>query len=245
MPPAASALREDPHTLAGVPALVTYREDAKRAAERGTVLVLHGLTVDKRVQATETRALAELGYLAIGIDAVGHGDRRYPDFAARFPADDPAVGERSFYDIVEQTQAELPLLISELHARKWAHPGKVGGFGISMGGFILLGALTDRAPLDAVVTVVGSPRRTLGASPDRKLERFFPTPLLMITGGKDSVIPPGPVRETAERLAPYYAQAPDRLRYLELAEEEHLFTPPGWKVAWDATCDWFAHFLRS
>lgn len=244
-PAAPSPLREDRHRLAGAPALVTSREPPERAAQRGTVLVLHGLTADKHLQATESRALAELGYLAVAIDAVGHGERRYPDFAARFAADAPERSERSFYDVVEQTQAELPLLIAELHARGWAHPGKVGAVGISMGGFILLGALTDRAPLDAVVTIVGSPRRTLGDSPDRKLTRFFPTPLLMIAGGDDEVVPAGPVAATAEQLKPHYASAPERLRYLELAGEDHIFTPAGWRLAWGETCDWFAHFLGS
>lgn len=238
-------LRQQPVALAGVPALLTSHLAPERAAERGTVLVLHGLTASKEIQGNESRALAELGYLAVAIDAVGHGARRYPDFDARFPVDDPARGERSFYDVVEQTQAELPLVIGELLQRGWALPGKLGGFGISMGGFILLGAVTDRCPLDAVVTVVSSPRRTLGDSPHQHLDRFFPTPLLMITCGKDAVVPTGPVRETAAQLAPYYEGGPRRLRYLELAEEDHMFTPPGWKVAWDATCDWFAHFLRS
>lgn len=237
------SLREEKLTLGGVPSLATFADSAERAAERGTVLILHGLTASKEAQHLDSRSLAERGYLAIAIDAVGHGDRRYPDFDARFSA---LRGERSFYEVVARTVAEVPGVIDALASRGWAHPGRLGAVGISMGGFILFGAVVARCRLDAVVTIVASPRyKPDDTSPHRALDRFFPTPLLMVTGSADEVVEPGAARQLAEDLRPAYASAPERLSYLELLNEGHMFTKDGWDRGWGATCGWFDRYLRS
>jgi dienelactone hydrolase len=244
MPPAPRPLREERLTLAGVPALATYAESvgsAERAAARGTVLVLHGLTAAKESQHLDARSLAEQGYLAVAIDAVGHGDRRYPDFEERFSA---ARGEQSFYAAVAQTAAELPAAIAALEERGWAPPGKLGAVGFSMGGFILFGALVARCRLDAVATIVAAPTWLPEAqSPHRQLDRFFPTPLLMITGSADETVSPAPARELYEALGPRYLAAPERLHLLEAPGEGHMFSPPAWDLAWGQVCGWFDRFL--
>lgn len=249
------SLHEQPCTLAGVPALATWIGAAEQAAARGTVLILHGLTARKEAQHLDSRSLAEHGYLAVALDAVGHGERRYPDFEARFSPADPGRSERSFLDVISQSAAELPAVIEALAARGWAHPGRLGACGISMGGFILFGAAAARCRLDAVATIVASPRWPTSAaaataataaailSPHQQLDQFFPTPLLMVTGAVDSVVPPAAARELHEQLQPRYAGAPERLRYLELAGEEHMFSKPAWDLAWGEVCGWFERFL--
>ncbi len=235
------SLREEKLTLAGVPSLVTSADSPERAAARGTVLVLHGATASKEAQVRESRSLAERGYLAVAIDAVGHGDRRFPDGDARLAEDRV---QRTFYEIVSQTAAELPGVIEALEARGWAQRGRVGACGISMGGFTLFGALVARCRLDAVVPIVASPRwKMVEPSPHQQLDHYFPTPLLMITGGADEVVPPETARQLHEALQPKYAEAPERLRYLELPGEEHMFSKDGWGQAWGETLAWFDRFL--
>jgi len=66
--------------LAGVPALVRSAGPAQAAAERGTVLYYHGFGGDKERCEPYLTALAEAGFLAVSLDAGGHGDRRLADF---------------------------------------------------------------------------------------------------------------------------------------------------------------------
>jgi uncharacterized protein len=242
--PSSPMHREQTTMLAGVPALATSVGLPEQAAERGTVLILHGLTARKEAQHLDARSLAERGYLAVALDAVGHGERRYLDFDARFAAGDPDRGERSFFEVVQQSAAELPIVLEAMAARGWAHPGRVGAVGISMGGFILFGAVAARCRLDAVATIVASPVWRLGErSPHQRPGRFFPTPLLMVTGADDPVVPPDAARELHAQLVPRYTQAPERLRYLQCADEAHLFSKPAWDQAWDEVCGWFDRFL--
>ena len=239
-----SALREQTTMLAGVPALATSVGSPELAAERGTVLVLHGLTASKEAQHLDSRSLAERGYLAVALDAFGHGERRYIDFDARFSDADPDRSERNFFQVVQQSAEELPIVLEAMATRGWAHPGRVGAFGISMGGFILFGAVAARCRLDAVATIVASPVWRLGErSPHEQLGRFFPTPLLMVTGADDPVVPPGDARELHAQLVPRYEKAPERLRYLEHAGEGHMFSKPVWDQTWGEVCGWFDRFL--
>jgi dienelactone hydrolase len=234
--------REQEVTLGGVPALAAVIGDPARAAAQGTVLLLHGFTAGKEAQRTEAHSLARRGYLAITLDAVAHGARRDPDFEARFT---PARGERSFFELVQQGAAELPAVIAALTERGWCHPGRLGACGISMGGITLFGAITARCAIDAVVTIVATPRwRQIAPSPHEQLAQYFPTPLFMQTASNDVTVAPASARALYHELVPRYAAAPERLRYLEHAGEGHMFSAPAWQLAWDETLAWFATYLR-
>jgi hypothetical protein len=65
-----------------VPALIarTAAEDPPWPA----VLWFHGFTADRNASRSELEALARAGLLAVGLDAVGHGARRLPDFDRHF-----------------------------------------------------------------------------------------------------------------------------------------------------------------
>ena len=47
---------------------------------RGTVLLYHGLGASKDSNRAELASLADKGFLAVGIDAIAHGERRATDF---------------------------------------------------------------------------------------------------------------------------------------------------------------------
>lgn len=236
--PTPSQMREHATTLGEAPALLVFTGPEPAAVARGTVLLLHGLGGSKEVQRTEAHSLADHGHLAVVVDAVGHGARRYPDFEHRFA---PARAERSYHEVVQRTAQELPAILQDLTDRALARPGYLGACGISMGGAILFGAI--RA-FDAAATLVASPRwRHAPESPHERLDRFFPTPLLVQTAGSDTTVPPADARDLHAALLPRYAQAPDRLRYVEHPGEEHMLSGPAWARAWSEVLAWFDRFL--
>ena len=121
--------------LQGTPVLIAGRPENCR----GTVLVYHGLTASKETQEKELNDLAYRGFLAVGVDAVGHGERRYPDFEERMSGDDFHL---KFLEMVAQSVDEIPDLLTELRHR-YPSCGAFGLTGISMGGYIAFAAAAD------------------------------------------------------------------------------------------------------
>lgn len=231
-------------TLGPAPALLVSAGPEREAAERGTVLLLHGFTASKEVQYKEALSLAERGYLAVVTDAVGHGERRFPDFEAHFAVSGDEL-ERRFFAVVKQTADELPAVLGALRAEGLVRQGRLGACGISMGGAVLFGAMSGPCAFDAAVTLVATPVwKLMPDSPHERLERYFPAPLLMQTASEDRTVPPGDARSLFEVLTPRYAASPERLRYVEHPGEDHMFSPAGWERAWGETLEWFERFLR-
>lgn len=237
-----AALHETAMILGSAPALLVHHGSAESAADHGTVLLVHGLGGSKEVQRTEARSLAQMGYLAIVIDAIGHGDRRYSDWDERFA---PPNAQRSYFDIVRRTAEEIPAVLEAIRAHGWRKSGRLGACGISMGGAILFGAMLPRGTFDAVATIVASPRwLDAPESPHLRIDAFFPTPLLIQTAGADTVVPPDAARVLHTALVPHYATSPDRLRYIEYPGEPHLPHAPAWNRIWSEVLAWFATYLR-
>src|SRR5215471_10432805 len=76
-------------TLASAPALLLFRTSPQDSARQGTVLFYHGFGASKETSASVLSGLAAAGFLAVGIDGIGHGERRSVDFEARFPPFEP------------------------------------------------------------------------------------------------------------------------------------------------------------
>lgn len=228
--------------LAGVPALVAG--PAEPAERRGTVLVLHGLGGHKGVQWPELDGLARAGFLAVGLDAPGHGARRDPDLEARFSRPGP-VAHRAFGETVEAATREIPRVVDALVARGWAEPGRTGIAGASMGGFVAYGAALAERRLGAAVALIASPEWDWAgaASPHARPDGFFPIALLSATAGADEIVSPSAARLLHATLASRYAAAPDRLRYLEVPGAGHMLPEPAWRGTWDEAAGWFARFL--
>ncbi|HYV43891.1 MAG TPA: alpha/beta hydrolase [Myxococcaceae bacterium] len=238
-------MRDRLTSLGTAPALLVSSGPEREAAERGTILLLHGFTASKEVQYKEAHSLAEHGYLVAVTDAVGHGARRLPDFKAHFSVSGDEL-ERRFFAVVKQTADELPGVVAALRAEGLVREGRLGACGISMGGAVLFGAMSGLCAFDAVVTMVATPIWQLRPdSPHQRLEKFFPAPLLMHTCSEDRTVSPADARALFEALTPRYASAPDRLRYVEHPGEGHMFSPAGWERAWGETVAWFDRFLGS
>lgn len=236
--------------LASAPSLVIFHGIAEERARQGTILFYHGFGQTKDDYVSILQQLAEAGFLAIGIDGIGHGERRYPDFETRFPPIDPPLIsnmqlEAAFLAVVRATVQEVPLIIDALVEREWAYPGRIGIAGHSFGGFVTYAAVVTDKRIQVAAPVVGSPQWKLpwSGSPHLHIDHFFPTALLSQTAGQDTRVPPVFARELHSRLTSSYAQAPQRLRYIEYPNSPHDLSEQDWEQAWVTVVKWFEAFL--
>ncbi|GII05898.1 hypothetical protein Pta02_79060 [Planobispora takensis] len=223
-------VREMIDEIAGVPALVRFQGSPERAAERGTVLFYHGFSGHKEKMTAYLTGIAEAGFLAAGLDAVGHGARRRPDFDEvfsdeRWEADFEAT-ESDFIAVVQDTAAEVPAIIDALCDRGWAHPDRVGIAGRSLGAEISYLAVLVDPRLRAAAPIVGSPQWALPRpeSPHRHPERFFPVAILSQAAENDEYVPASGIRAFHDLLAPHYIADPSRLEYVEYPGVGHFLS---------------------
>jgi hypothetical protein len=225
--------------LGEIPALVASRGGPERAARRGTILVYHSLGKDKDVHAGDLERLAASGFLAIGVDAIAHGERRVPHGVARFLANPLGV----LREVVTSTAAEVPSLLDLLHARGWAHPGRVGIAGVSLGGFVAYRAAVADRRIAAAACLLASPDWGADRASPFALDRIYPLALLSVVASEDGMVPPSASRRLHAALAPRYAPAPERLRLVELAGERHHLSDAAWNRAQAEADAWFERFL--
>jgi dienelactone hydrolase len=223
-------------TIAGIPLLVAM-PDRPHGGRLPLVLWIHGFNADANAHASELMRVAGAGFLAVGVDAVGHGERRFPDFdeRKRVAMDDV----RAFMmRLAAETAAELPGLVAALVEAEHADPDRVSLVGISMGGYLVYRALTLGMPIRAAVALLGSPNWPGYAdSPHRDVAAFDDVALLSITAEQDESVPPATTRAFHAALA----ERPDRsapAAYIELPGAHHLVSGDEWRIAMDATIDW-------
>lgn len=173
-----------------------------------TVVVYHGFTRSKEHDSNLACMLAQAGFRVIMPEADGHGERFDGDAASR---------PLRFWDILRSCIDELAPIHQELLQRGWVLDGRIAVAGLSMGGFVTLGALVRYPWLQAGVSWMGSAyfqdlARTLyppqGAyneqtadrheshmvrmclyDPSTQLERLANRPLLLWHGVRDEVVP--------------------------------------------------------
>ncbi|MBI5542484.1 MAG: alpha/beta fold hydrolase [Deltaproteobacteria bacterium] len=217
----------------------------------GTVLVYPGMGAAKEVQVKECRALAEAGLLAVAVDAVGHGGRRWRDFEARMSS---PQAHAHFLEMIDRSAREVPAILDGLKALLGDATGRFGITGISMGGFIAFAAAAHEPRLEVIVPVLGSPdwsvcargdEALLAHSPHRSPGAFAPRPLLALNAGRDRNVPPEPTREFVEELLrPLYSgELGSRLEYHEYPESEHQMRPEDWEDLWGRVVSWMGRYL--
>ena len=235
---------QESHRLGPAPALLVFEGSMEKAAARGTILLYHGFSASKESNVKELESLAARGFLAVGVDNIGHGKRRYPDFEYRFFQAHEGFGT-AFIEAVQATAEEVPTVVGALAGRGLVKPGRLGLTGISMGGYIAFqAALLDRR-IVAAAPVLASPCFQAPAtdSPHEHPERFFPLALLTQNAGKDEHVPPEHSREFHKVLKPLYASAPERLKHVEFAEAGHFMPEADWEQLWENLLTWFEKFL--
>lgn len=202
------------------------------------VLWYHGFRADALAHAQELEACAQAGFLAVGVDAVGHGARRDPQLAERLAASrDGALPV--MLDQVEATVAELPALVAALRAAYALDPDRCSMVGISMGAFLVYHALAAGPPPRAAVALLGSPQWPRASSPYDALLRRGATALLSITAEHDVSVPPGStaaLHQAAARVTGVPATAAWRHHVLRGAG--HLTSAGEWAEAMRHTLGW-------
>jgi uncharacterized protein len=236
-------------TVAGVPALLRFPVSAEGAAERGTVLYYHGFSGTKERCEPYVTALAEAGFLAVSLDAVGHGERRRADFDVvfnpeRWDADFEAT-ETDFLKLIDDTAAEVPSIIDDLLACGWARQDRIGICGRSLGGNVAYAAVLADQRVRAAASIVGSPEWTLprAHSPHHHPDRFFPAAILSQAAECDEYVPSGPIRDFHATLKPWYATEPGRIEYVEYPGVGHFLTPELTAESCRRLVAWFQRWL--
>lgn len=218
-------------TRVGATPLLLARHDD--AGPLPPVFWFHGFGVDKETHRKELEQLAEAGFLAVGVDAAGHGERRLPDLDARIAAPREAA-KQTMRELALQTAAELPSLIEALIERGLATE-RVAVAGVSMGGYLTYKAAVSDSRVRAAVSILGAPE--LLTDEERAAFATNGAALLSINGEKDVNVPPDEARA-------FHAMLPaGNHRYLELAGAEHLVSAEQWAVAMNATLDWLQTHL--
>jgi uncharacterized protein len=237
--------------IAGAPAILTSRDTPEQAARRGTVLVYHGFGGSKEAPRplALAGAVADAGYLAVSIDAVGHGERRYPDWDVRFSDErwneQEEATETDFLTVRRETAAEIPAIVDDLVARGWVFPDRLGITGGSLGGEMCFSGILREPRIRVAAPIIGSPQWTLPFpdSPHLHADRYFPVPILSQTAELDEHIPADWVRAFRDRLAPMYATAPERLSFIEYPGVGHGLTPELWEQAYANAAAWFKRWF--
>lgn len=227
----------------GIPLVLCENEHPQ--AEKRCILFYHGFKGAKEKNLRELNSLAEQGYFVVGVDAVGHGARVYPDFEARF-ASDSSTNNSEFIKVVRESAAEVPYLIDTL---KTMYAIKSFGIaGISMGGFITYAAILQDHRLQAAVSILGSPHWEGDEehSPERHLEKFSSIHLLSMNARKDDLVPPHFARDFQAALRDYYTDYEQRFAYVEYPNSDHFIDDEDWVDCWAKTLSWFKeHFALS
>lgn len=223
--------------LANAPVLICSRDTPEAAAAHGTILFYHGFTASKEVNRKELHALAEAGYLAVGVDNWGHGERRLPDFEARFA--DPAHWESTFGDLLQHSVVEVPEVIEALASRGLLVDGRLGIAGISMGGMIAYGAIPLDKRIRAIAPIVASPKWL----PTEHWRDLYPCAILSQTAGRDTVVDADEASRFHLALARWYAERPDRNAWVNYPHSEHMMRPEDFELAWQRLTQWFNRHL--
>ncbi len=223
-----------PALIAGVPVLIAEPEPSDGPLP--VVFWVHGFTADALAHAGELERCAAAGFLAIGLDAVGHGARVDHGMRARIDAS-PAGALPVMLDIVEATIAELPALISGVAETVAIDPARVSMVGISMGAFLAYRAIVVGPPLRSVVALLGSPVWPRTSSPHQWQHRFQTVALLSVTAEFDVSVPPDPVRRFHQSLRTVFPTSA-RHQHHELRGAGHLTSAAEWAEAMDATLYW-------
>lgn len=215
-----------------VPLLLAWRDGADPPLP--TVLWFHGFGVDKEVHRPELERIAEAGFLAVGVDAAGHGARRLPDLAELQAAPHEAA-LRTMTELAAQTAREVPEVVRYLVEEGRADRERVAVVGISMGGYVVYRAVVEDPSIRAAVAILGSPEWPHPASPRAGTGAFRRVALLSITAGADENVPPGPARDLHRELG-----EGERTRYVELPGAPHLMGADDWATTMDETLRWLA-----
>ena len=207
-----------------------------------TVLWFHGLGVSKNTHEKELQQLADAGFLAVGVDAAGHGERSLPTLSQRIADASQEEALRLMLPLAELTARDVPLVVRSLVGQGLTDERRVALAGISMGAYVVYRAAAIVQGIRAAVALLGSPAWPEGISPHWDPAAFRHTALLSITAERDVNVPPDAARAFHDVLdADANRTAP--ARYLELRGASHLMNESDWARAMSETLAWLRQFV--
>ena len=219
--------------------------------ERPVVLFYHGLHTSKEVHTTELNALAQRGFLALGVDFQGHGERSAGDMSTYLKL---APWPNQAFNLILPTLEEIPFILDFLHLEGYRRFALAG---ISLGGLLAFGAPLVERRLEAVVAILGCPHwgavpgsarrnrgnpRYLRRSPHRFPSHFGSVRLLAWNAALDEQIVTAQTRAFMEDLRRRFPTHTG-LEYVEFPESGHIMRPQDWKEGWNLTLDWLSNSL--
>ncbi|ADO70546.1 alpha/beta hydrolase family protein [Stigmatella aurantiaca] len=213
------------------------------------VLVLHGLGANADTQYGELNALAHWGLSAVGVDAPHHGARRDAWLDEMAGLGFPESHARLLHAIREAAR-DVSRVID--HVVREGH-GPIGLVGISFGAYTALAVAAEDSRVQATVSLLGSPDWSPREGPIteeiRELMRHAPVhrpwdcarhPLLLVTAGRDTVVPPHWARDFARTFWEGASGWDSHVEYVEYSESEHMMRQQDWEACWDRSL----RFLR-
>lgn len=169
-----------------------------------TIILMHGLGDHKAVDyvAYGNELFLKNGYAVLRIDISAHGDRE-KDFY-----DFDLTGPNKYWtrNIVSQTVFDLRRAIDLIETKPELDPGKIGYYGISLGGIIgsIFCSVDDRVKVPVLALAGGQLNLLYGKQAATKEVKDFlgiieplnfiadisPRPLLMLNAKNDEIVPP-------------------------------------------------------
>jgi len=220
--------------IAGVPVLLG--RPTNDGGPWPTVLWYHGFRADALAHAGDLERLASAGFLAVGIDAVGHGARLDHTISDRISTTEGGAMS-VMLPLVDQSIDEIPALISALVASQDADPSSVSLVGISMGAFLAYRAIAQGLRFRTVVALLGSPEQPGADSPHHGIDAFEDIGLLSVVAEHDVSVPPEPARAFHAALAARFGSS-QLHRHHVLRGAGHLTNAAQWHEAMRVSLDW-------
>jgi uncharacterized protein len=238
-----------PTPLGKAPSLVI---EPLHSHSKATVLVYPGLSAAKEVQRKEMIWLAKAGFTAACMDSPHHGERADGYLEMLAPLKD-AEAHPKFIRIVQEAIQEVPAIVDYFLEK---NGNEIGITGISLGGFITYGAVVAEPRLKAAIPILGSPdwspkkasqySEMLGMvelAPVRFPEKFPPCALFAANAGKDVSVRPAGSRKFVSHLRSFYHDFPERLKYQEYPNSEHMMLEEDWNDLWGQVVEWLNRWL--
>jgi len=185
-----------------VTALLTLPKNNKQPLP--CIILMHGLGDRKTVDYIEAgnQYLLDAGYAVLRLDISNHGDRFKYDY-------DFDLTDGYMYwtrDLISQTVFDLRRAVDFIQTREELDPGRIGYFGISLGGIIgtIFCSVEDRIEVPVIVLAGGQLNLMFGKKalsgdtrnylsiidPINFVKDIAPRPLLMINAANDDIVPP-------------------------------------------------------
>ena len=227
-----------------IPIILVYDKLLSSAIKKGSIIFFHGLGSSKNIQYNDLCKYAKNGYLAIGIDNWGHGDRKIENYDSYFDLKSEKF-QNNYINSIQITANEIPQLITSLIDKHLISTNKIGISGISMGAIIGYRVIIIEKRISSATLFVGSPEWEidLPESPHKHLSSFYPTALLSLVASKDSIVPHIHTKILHDNLISYYSKSPDRLKLIEYPESDHIMKSEDWDNGFDESIKWFDKYI--